>query len=94
MDYSKCLEATILNLAEHIYPNEQQKKAKAEIAQQLGELSRATVGFYWKLQNENQWCGSSCGTMWHVTPYAPYHAILEKMIQDMLATEQLYAVPK
>lgn len=88
IEYSGCLEAVILELAEHTYPPEQTRGAKKEIRQQLDALSKSIIGFYWKLENENKWCNPSCGTMWHVTPYAPYHENLEHMIHEMVLIEQ------
>ena len=53
IEYSGCLEAVILELAEHTYPPEETRDAKKEIRQQLDALSKATIDFYWKLENEN-----------------------------------------
>jgi len=90
VEYARCLEKAILKQSERIYPKAEWQEVKVQLQTQLKQTKEAVSGFYYRLQNQNQWCEPSCGTMWHVTYSSPYHTILENMITEMQRVERTH----
>lgn len=75
-----CLESAIKQEIEKGFVTDEQ----AKILEYVGQIRRATLGFYFGVYAENKYCYGECGSMSNVLPYTDEYTILMNMLEKLI----------
>lgn len=79
-----CLREKILELRDSFKTGET-TISRSQTEQELDRLSFAVQELYWTINNDNDFCGMSCGTIWFSLHLPPVSDIYSDMIRVMIA---------
>ena len=75
-----CLESAIKQEIEKGFVTDEQ----AKILEYVGQIRRATLGFYFGVYAENKYCHGGCGSISNILPYTDEYTILMNMLEKLI----------